>query len=120
MLYTDHKPLVTILGSKEETLPLAAGRFQGWALIPCRYNYKIVFKLTKAHVNADRLSQLRLAMPAASNTADSAAMFNICQVHSLPVTASQLQLATRQVPVFSAALHVCFTQQGWPNQIKQS
>ena len=56
------------------------------------------------------------AMPATSNTADNAAVFNICEVHSLPVTASQLRWATKQDPVISAALR--FTWQGWPNRIR--
>lgn len=76
---------------------------------------EIAFKPTKAHANADELSRLPLAMSDDPDTTDGAAVFHICQVHSLSVTASQLRRATRQDPIVSAALP--YTRQGWPNEV---
>ena len=59
-LFTDHKPLTTILGPKKGVPPIAAARLQRWALFLSAYNYRIEFKSTTAHANADCLSQLPL------------------------------------------------------------
>ena len=53
VLYTDHKPLTTILGPKQGIPPFAASRLQRWALILAGYDYKIEYKSTTA--NADML-----------------------------------------------------------------
>ena len=42
-LYTDHKPLTTILNPKKGILPLSAARLQKWALLLVAYNYNIVY-----------------------------------------------------------------------------
>ncbi len=57
-LYTDHKPLTTILGPKKGVPPLSAARLQRWALLLASYDYKIEYKNTAAHANADGLSRL--------------------------------------------------------------
>ena len=60
ILYTDHKPLTAIFGSNKSVPPLAAARLQRWALLLAGYNYRIVFRPTQAHANADSLSRLPL------------------------------------------------------------
>ncbi len=52
-LFTDHKPLTTILGPKQGIAPLAAARMQRWALILSVYTYSIRFRPTQCHGNAD-------------------------------------------------------------------
>jgi len=60
-LYTDHKPLTIILNPKIQIPPLSAARLQRWELLLSAYNYKIIYKPTDAHANADGLSRLSLA-----------------------------------------------------------
>ena len=59
-LYTDHKPLTTILGPKKGIPPIASARLQQWALQLAAHNNTIQFRPTKAHANADALSHLPL------------------------------------------------------------
>ena len=57
-LVTDHKPLVTIFGSKKGIPTIIASRLQRWSIILSAYTYEIVYKSTAKHGNADGLSRL--------------------------------------------------------------
>ena len=57
-LVTDHKPLVTIFGSKKGVPTIIASRLQRWSIILSAYTYEIVYKPTAKHGNADGLSRL--------------------------------------------------------------
>ena len=52
-IVTDHKPLLAILGPKKNIPTLAAARMQRWALLLSAYNYRLEYRLTQAHGNAD-------------------------------------------------------------------
>ena len=119
-LYTDHKPLTTILGPKKGISPLAAARLQCWALILSAYTFQIEYKPTQAHANADGLSRLPMPMSDSMFTPSSPFqevylldpdMFNIRQMEALPVTSEQLRNATRKDPVLSRV--VDYTKRGW-------
>ena len=57
-LYTDHKPLVTILVPKTAVPTLAAARWQHWVSSLQAYNYQVEYRPSKEHGNADALSRL--------------------------------------------------------------
>ncbi len=86
-----HKPLTTILGPKKGISPLAAARLQRWALLLSAYRYKIKFRPTQAHANADALSRLPLEQLCQENYCSEPTIFNISQVETLPVTAATLR-----------------------------
>ena len=115
-LVTDHKPLLAILGEKKGIPSLAAARLQCWAVLLSAYQYEIHFKPTQEHANADGLSRLPLPTATGSKVICSTdpAIFNLSQVESLPVTATQIQAASRTDPVLSKVLH--HTIRGWPQQ----
>ena len=94
LLQTDHKPLTTILGQKHGIPPLAAAHMQRWALLLSVYPYDIKFKPTSKHANADRLSHLPLKETCSGNYPDPT-LFNLVQLNSLPVTATEVATATR-------------------------
>ena len=94
-LVTDHKPLTIILGPKNKVPPLAAARLQRCALVLSAYSYDIEFRPTEAHGNADGLSCLPLSEMTSEGASSDAAVFNVSQLKSLPVTSQQLQAATR-------------------------
>ena len=55
-MVTDHKLLITILGSKKGMLSIAAARLQPWAIQLAAYQYDINFKPTKDHAGTEALS----------------------------------------------------------------
>ena len=59
-ILTDHRPLLTLLGPQRPVPAHAAARLQRWALILASYNYKIEYRSTGAHVDADSMSRLPL------------------------------------------------------------
>ena len=117
-LITDHKPLLAILGPKKGIPSLAAARLQRWAILLSAYNYKLEFKPTGLHGNADGLS--RLPVPSTSRLGDApeATIHNIRQLEALPLTAKAIKNATRTDIVLSKVLQ--YTQQGWPAEVSET
>ena len=58
ILHTDHKPLVTIFGSKIGISGHAASRLQRWAVILLDYQLKIQYRKTTDFGEADAFSRL--------------------------------------------------------------
>ena len=117
ILYTDHKPLTTILGPKRGIPPLAAARLQRWALQLSAHQYKIQFRPTKAHANADALSRLPLQSTNSKRQSETD-IFSIRQIEALPITAAQLRRLTGRNPILSKVLR--YTKQGWPDKIEET
>ena len=116
VLVTDHKPLTTILGPKRGIPPLAAARLQHWAYTLSAYSYTIKFRPTTEHANADELSRLPLGKHHTASV-DSITPFIIGQIQALPVTAKQIQTATRQDGVLSQIF--CYVEAGWPSHVDE-
>ena len=58
-LYTDHQPSFTSIFHPDKSIPVVtAARLQRYALFLVGYEYKIEYKNTKVHSNADGLSRL--------------------------------------------------------------
>eukprot|EP00731_Ephydatia_muelleri_P006003 Em0003g251a len=114
-LYTDHKPLTTILGSKAGIPTLAAARLQRWALLLSTYQYNIEYRSTACHANADGLSRLPLQSTGEEEDVTAATVFNVAQLESLPVTAEQLRVATGCDQILGKVL--LLTQKGWPTKV---
>ena len=55
-LITDHKPLLGLLKEQQAILAYASARIQRWALTLASYEYKLQFRKSTAHSNADALS----------------------------------------------------------------
>ena len=98
VLLTDHKPLTAIFGEKTGIPSLAAARLQRWALLLSSYQYRIEYRSTSVHANADGLPRLPIVDDAKKDDewqggADAAA-FNLAQIDSLPVTVEKLKVTT--------------------------
>ena len=52
-LVTDHQPINRILGPKSSVSPLAAARFQRWAVLLSGYDFDVTFKNSADNANAD-------------------------------------------------------------------
>ena len=59
-IITDHKPLLQLFSPDKAAPAHAAARLQRWSLILASYCYKIEYRNTKFHANADSMSRLPL------------------------------------------------------------
>ena len=105
---TDHKPLTSILGVQSGIPTLAAARLQRWALILAAYQYKLLYRKSSDHANADALSRLP------SGNSQEGEEPSVCQVRftdSLPISAKNIQQETGRGPLLSRVLS--FVLNGW-------
>ncbi|UYV73747.1 hypothetical protein LAZ67_11000696, partial [Cordylochernes scorpioides] len=112
ILITDHKPLVTILGSRSGIPTLSTSRLERWALILSAYTYDIKFRRTQDHGNADLLSRFPVGceeIPRLNN------VYALSFVEELPITAEEIATETEKDEVLSLAKF--YTQQGWPEKV---
>ena len=111
-LLTDHKPLVTILGSQTAVHTLAALRMQRWALILQAFQYDIEYRKSELHVNADILSRL----PDPDETAgEEPIVYNVSCVNDIPLSAINIATETRNDTILA---QVCgYVMAGWPNYV---
>ena len=80
-IVTDHKPLLAILGPKKNIPALAAARMQRWALLLSAYNYRLEYRPTQAHGNADGLFRLPVSQGSAgqpSQSSSESSIYNVC------------------------------------------
>ena len=115
-LVTEHKSLITILNPRKGIPSLAAARLQRWVLILASYQYKIEFKPTDKHSNADGVSRLPLSN--SEGRVSEATLYTLQQLDNLPVTADQISKATRNNPLLSKAKQ--YTLKGWPKNYEQA
>ena len=94
---------------------MAAARLQRWALLLAGYNYRIAFRPTQAHANADSLSRLPLHNSEEDTKVPDPKLFNIQQIETLPVTATQLKTATNRDTILSKVLR--YNKHGWPTEV---
>ena len=105
---------MTILGPKSGIPTLAAAKLQRWSIYLSAYSFKIGFRGTKEHANADALSRLPLQF-VYSGSPDVTTRFNIVQMSGLPLTHNTLRSASRRDPVVSKAIH--YILHGWPKSV---
>lgn len=121
-LLTDHKPLLSIFGSKTGIPAHSANRLQRWALILLGYDFDIQYRRTETFGQADALSRLISDYPtseeeaviAAVSTEDYAAVQFASAVRALPVTSADVQRATDDDSVLQEAIE--FVADGWPTR----
>ncbi len=118
ILVTDHRPLLAIFGPGKDIPLLAANRLARWALLLSQFNYKIEYRKTTKHANADALSRL----PAMDDTKfdgeeseDDVQM--VCAIDAIndkvtPADHGTLARESTKDPVISTVLR--FTREGWP------
>ena len=111
-LFTDHKPLVTVLGPKTAVPTLAAARMQRWAVILQAYNYQVEYRSSAEHANVDALS----CLPCDNSPMDEEAeMFFFSGLDELPVNSKDIRRDNWRDPVLARILE--YTLIGWPNHV---
>ncbi|XP_039602322.1 uncharacterized protein K02A2.6-like [Polypterus senegalus] len=117
ILVTDHQPLTSIFSPQKGVPATAAARMQRWALFLGGHRYKIEYKRTACHANADGLSRLPLeAEKDEFGDEETIDMISISQIENLPVTADMVKTETKHDKILSQVYAA--TLNGWTAQHK--
>lgn len=126
-LQTDHKPLLSIFGSKDGIPAFTASRLQRYALTLLAYDFTVSYVDTNSFGYVDVVSRLIAKHPREPNediviaaiNADSEheQCFAIDTAKQLPVNFSDIQRATRQCSVLQKVAQ--YVQNGWPAKMRQ-
>ena len=102
---------------KRSVPPQAAGRIQRWALILANYEYKILFRPTHTHSNADALSRLPSPTVSLEEPVPTELILLMEAMEKMPITGESIKNWTQKDPILS---HVYkYIQNGWPNQCSE-
>ena len=113
-LITDHQPLLTLLSEHKPTSTQSSARIKRWSLLFSSYEYKITFRRTQAHGNADTLS--RLPISTHDNESSTPPKMVLLLEHNMedsPVTQHHIHKWTFRDAQLSKVLR--YVQSGWPN-----
>ncbi|BHF66177.1 hypothetical protein SprV_0200919300 [Sparganum proliferum] len=119
-LLTDHKPLLSIFGSKKGIPVYSASRLQRWATILLGYDFDIRYCRTTDFGQADALSRLisnqqepeEDTVVATISIEDDVRRQLSDAIRGIPVTAADIRHATEQDPVLRQA--ITYVQTCWP------
>jgi len=117
-LVTDHKPLTSLFGPSKATPVLAANRLARWALLLNQYHYKIEYRNTRDHGNADALSRLPQGPDEIFDgeekdaDIDTICMIKTISVQIKPVDSTLLVKETSKDPILAQVMR--YTREGWP------
>ena len=115
-LIIDHKPLTAIFHPVKGVPAMNAARLQRYALFLAGFDYKIEYKSTTEHCNADGLSRLPLQQKEREEMGvDSSEVFHASQSVLLPVTSEAVARETRRDPVL-ARVHESIVK-GWSARV---
>ena len=102
-LVTDHKPLTVLFNPSKAISGMASARIQRWALFLMDYRYKIQFRRTGNHANADALSRLQIEEKELMST-ETVFLLQVRQIESTLLTAKQIANSAYKNPVLSKVL----------------
>jgi len=111
-ILTDHRPLLTLLGPQKPVH--AAARLQKWALILALYNYRIEYRGTVAHADADSMSRLPLPQTWSPSCENVECYFLDTEVVT-NVTSQMIKKQTQVDPVLSKGYNYIIS--GWPSVV---
>ena len=102
-----------LLLNERKSVPVqAAAHIQRWALTFASYEYKIKYKESTAHANADASSCLSLEDTIKDPLLPAETVLLMEQMDEMPVTSCQVKTWTHRDPILSHVLQ--YVQQGWP------
>ena len=116
-ILTDHRPLLTLLGPHRAVPAHTASRLQRWALILASYHYKIEYRSTAAHADADSMSRLPLPQRWSPKSENVECYFFEASVVT-NVTAEMVKKKTQVDPILSLVYR--YVQNGWPSIVDAS
>ena len=114
IIYTDHKPLLGLLGEEKAIPGTASPRMQRWALTLAGYEYTLKFKPGKKNTNADCLSRLPLKEMPSNVPKTGETILVMERVDDSLITPNDIQKWTQRHPLLSKVAHMI--KKGWPEQ----
>lgn len=122
-LFTDHKPLLSIFGSKKGIPVYTANRLQRWATMLLGYDFTIKYKSTSDFGHADALSRLirnhklenEDTVIASISVEEDVSSMLLNSTRILPVTAARIADHTLRDPILRQL--ATFIRRGWPPRI---
>ena len=116
-IITDHKCLLELFDPTRQTPVQVAARLQRWSLILASYEYKLEFKGTKAHANADGVSRLPLAT-VWNPPDDNVECYFFEDEVTTNVTHETIKQCTAKDSVLAKVYRYCTN--GWPHSVDPS
>ena len=114
-IWTDHKPLLGIIGETKPIPERAAARIQRWALLLSAYNYVLKYRKGEKHGNADGMSRLPM-IAYANEVSDVENEIYMTMLDHAPVNSKEVKDFTRKDVVLS---RVCdFILSGFPEDFE--
>ena len=115
MIFSDHRPLESLLSESNPIPPLASGRIQRWALSMSVYQYTLKYKAGEKLAHADAMSRLPLPVtvrevPVLADT--------VCLVEfmdSSPIDVAVIRHLTGKDAILSRVRR--FVGHGWPSDM---
>jgi hypothetical protein len=98
ILLTDHKGLKSIFKPRKDLPAMSATRMLHYAQFLSGFNYKIRYRSTNEHKNADFFSRFPLPSSKDESKVNEITCFQIRQTETLPLTRTQLKRATQHDP----------------------
>ena len=115
-LVTDHKPLLSLFNEQKAVPSHASARIQRWALTLAMYEYKIKYRCTADHSNADAMSRLPLQYEDNPTPVPPEMVLLMEQLATSPVSADRVRAWTHTDPLLSRVFQ--YIQSGWSEVIE--
>lgn len=112
-LVTDHQPLLALLHEHRPTSAQASACIRRWSLLLSAYEYKIIYRKTQQHQNADALSRLPLPQTQTESKTPPELVLLMDHLDESPVTAQHIRVWTRRDPILSKVMQ--YVERGWPS-----
>ena len=106
IILTDYRPLLTLLGPHRAVPAHTTSRLQRWALILASYHYKIEYRNTAAHADANSMSRLPLPQTWSPKSENVECYFFEASVVT-NVTAEMVKKKTQVDPILSLRIQIC-------------
>ena len=114
-IITDHQPLLRLLGHDQPAPVHAAARLQRWAIILAAYNYKIIYRSTQKHADADSMSRIPLKETWEPHSENVNCFFFEESVNT-DITSQMIATQTRRDPLLSKVYNYTATG-SWPDVV---
>lgn len=111
ILYSDNKPIVSLLSQDKSVPTLAKMRLQRWAVILSAYNYELRYRKGSDLILADYLS--RKPLPEQDSMEILINHVEQCREINIPIDVKLIALESQKDPVLNEVYKI--TMLGWPD-----